>query len=404
MDNKIRQLFPILQNKINNKPLIYLDNAATTQKPRSVVEAIEHFYFHDNANVHRGIYKLSQRATNAYEKSRRNIAEFINAKHAHEIIFVRNTTEAINLVAQSYGYKNFKPDDEIIISTMEHHSNIVPWQLIGKKTGAKLQVINIHENGELDFNHYEKLLNNRTKIVAITHASNTLGTINPIKKIIAAAHAHNVPVLVDGAQASPHIQIDVQNLDCDFYAFSAHKMYGPTGVGILYGKEALLNSMPPYQGGGDMIKKVTFAQTEYADLPQKFEAGTQNIADIVGFDATIDFIKSVGIDAIAKHEKELLKYATDAFSDIKGLKIIGTAPEKTSIISFILDKIHPHDITTILDTEGIAVRAGHHCTMPLMDFYNIPGTTRASFGLYNTKGEIDILIKALTKVRKIFSY
>ena len=404
MDNKIRQLFPILQNKINNKPLIYLDNAATTQKPRSVVEAIEHFYFNDNANIHRGIYKLSQRATNAYEKSRKNIAEFINAKYTHEIIFVRNTTEAINLVAQSYGYKNFKPGDEIIISTMEHHSNIVPWQLICKKTGAKLQVINIHENGELDFNHYEKLINNRTKIVAIAHASNTLGTVNPIKKIIAAAHAHNIPVLIDGAQASGHIQIDVQNLDCDFYAFSAHKMYGPTGIGILYGKEALLNSMPPYQGGGDMIKKVTFAETEYADLPQKFEAGTPNIADVVGFGATIDFIKSVGIDAIAKHEKELLKYATDAFSDIKGLKIIGTAPEKTSIISFILDKIHPHDITTILDTEGIAVRAGHHCTMPLMDFYNIPGTTRASFGLYNTKDEIDILIEALTKVRKIFSY
>ncbi|OGT09048.1 MAG: cysteine sulfinate desulfinase [Gammaproteobacteria bacterium RBG_16_37_9] len=403
MDNKIRQLFPILQNKINNKPLIYLDNAATTQKPRSVVEAIEHFYFNDNANIHRGIYKLSQRATNAYEKSRKNIAEFINAKYTHEIIFVRNTTEAINLVAQSYGYKNFKPGDEIIISTMEHHSNIVPWQLICKKTGAKLQVINIHENGELDFNHYEKLINNRTKIVAIAHASNTLGTVNPIKKIIAAAHAHNIPVLIDGAQASGHIQIDVQNLDCDFYAFSAHKMYGPTGIGILYGKEALLNSMPPYQGGGDMIKKVTFAETEYADLPQKFEAGTPNIADVVGFGATIDFIKSVGIDVIAKHEKELLKYATAAFSNVKGLKIIGTAPEKTSIISFILDKIHPHDVATILDTEGIAVRAGHHCTMPLMEFYNIPGTTRASFGLYNTKEEIDILIEALTKVRKIFS-
>ena len=403
MDNKIRQLFPILQNKINNKPLIYLDNAATTQKPRSVVEAIEHFYFNDNANIHRGIYKLSQRATNAYEKSRKNIAEFINAKYTHEIIFVRNTTEAINLVAQSYGYKNFKPGDEIIISTMEHHSNIVPWQLICKKTGAKLQVINIHENGELDFNHYEKLINNRTKIVAIAHASNTLGTVNPIKKIIAAAHAHNIPVLIDGAQASGHIQIDVQNLDCDFYAFSAHKMYGPTGIGILYGKEALLNSMPPYQGGGDMIKKVTFAETEYADLPQKFEAGTPNIADVVGFGATIDFIKSVGIDIIAKHEKELLKYATAAFSNVKGLKIIGTAPEKTSIISFILDKIHPHDVATILDTEGIAVRAGHHCTMPLMEFYNIPGTTRASFGLYNTKEEIDILIEALTKVRKIFS-
>ena len=403
MDNKIRQLFPILQNKINNKPLIYLDNAATTQKPRSVVEAIEHFYFNDNANIHRGIYKLSQRATNAYEKSRKNIAEFINAKYTHEIIFVRNTTEAINLVAQSYGYKNFKPGDEIIISTMEHHSNIVPWQLICKKTGAKLQVINIHENGELDFNHYEKLINNRTKIVAIAHASNTLGTVNPIKKIIAAAHAHNIPVLIDGAQASGHIQIDVQNLDCDFYAFSSHKMYGPTGIGILYGKEALLNSMPPYQGGGDMIKKVTFAETEYADLPQKFEAGTPNIADVVGFGATIDFIKSVGIDVIAKHEKELLKYATAAFSNVKGLKIIGTAPEKTSIISFILDKIHPHDVATILDTEGIAVRAGHHCTMPLMEFYNIPGTTRASFGLYNTKEEIDILIEALTKVRKIFS-
>lgn len=401
MNNNIRQQFPIFQNNIIGKPLIYLDNAATTQKPYSTIKAIEHFYCHDNANIHRGIYQLAERATLAYENTRKNIASFINAKHPHEVIFTRGTTEAINLVATSYGSKNFGPGDEIIVSTMEHHSNIVPWQLISEKTGAKLKVININEQGELDLNHYAELLSNHTKMVAITHASNTLGTINDIKKIIELAHANHVPILVDGAQAIAHMPIDVQALDCDFYAFSAHKMYGPTGVGVLYGKEELLNSMPPYQGGGDMIRKVTFAKTEFADLPQKFEAGTQNIADIAAFDTTINFIRSISIHSIAEHEKELLLYATKILSEITGLKIIGNATEKTGIISFVLDKIHPHDIATILDTEGIAVRAGHHCTMPLMDFYGIPGTTRASFGIYNTIEEIDALAKAILKVKKI---
>lgn len=403
MNNKIRQQFPILQEKIYNNPLMYLDNAATTHKPQCVITALESFYAHDNANVHRGIYRLSERATTAYENTRKNIATFINAKHSHEIIFVRNSTEAINLVATSYGSTHLKAGDEVIISAMEHHSNIVPWQLVCEKNGAKLKVINIHENGELDFNHYESLLNNRTKIVAIVHASNTLGTINPIKKIIAAAHAHNIPVLVDGAQASAHIQIDVQSLDCDFYVFSAHKMYGPTGVGILYGKEKLLDAMPPYQSGGHMIKTVTFAKTEFADLPQKFEAGTPNIADVASFSAAIEFINTIGINTISQHEKELLEYATTSLTQIANLKIIGTAPNKTSIISFVFDKIHPHDIATILDTSGISVRAGHHCTMPLMDFYGIPGTTRVSFGIYNIKEEIDALVAAIIKVKKTFT-
>ena len=316
---------------------------------------------------------------------------------------MRNATEAINLVAASFGHKNFHAGDEVIISTMEHHSNIVPWQLICEQTGAKLQVVKIHENGELDLNHYKKLLNNRTKIVAITHVSNTLGTINPIKKIIALAHAHNIPVLIDGAQAVSHMQIDVQNLDCDFYAFSAHKMYGPTGVGVLYGKEALLDAMPPYQGGGSMIKKVTFAKTEYADLPKKFEAGTPNIAGVIGFGAAIDFLISVGINKIFQHENNLLNYAKEKMIKINELKVIGNALDKVGVISFVLDKIHPHDVATILDTEGVATRAGHHCTMPLMDFYNIPATTRVSFGVYNTVEEIDIFIAALDKVKKIFA-
>lgn len=402
MNNKIREQFPILKEKINGKPLVYLDNAATTQKPKIVVKAIEDFYFHTNANIHRGIYKLSQRATEAYEKTKANVVSFINAKYQHEIIFTRGTTEAINLVAASYGYENFKPDDEIIISTMEHHSNIVPWQMIAQKTAAKIKVININKNGELDLEHYEKLLNNKTKMVAINHISNSLGTINPIKKVIEMAHAHNSLVLIDGAQAPIHTKIDVQDLDCDFYAISAHKMYGPTGIGVLYGKENILDAMPPYQGGGDMIKKVTFAKTEYADLPQKFEAGTQNIAGAAALGVTIDFINSIGIKTMIDHGKNLLEYATAQLLTIDGLKIIGTAKEKTSIISFTLEKVHPHDIATILDTEGVAVRAGHHCTMPLMDFFGIPGTTRASFGIYNTKEEIDILVKAILKVKKIF--
>jgi cysteine desulfurase/selenocysteine lyase len=404
MDTKLREQFPILQEIINGKPLIYFDNAATTQKPRCVIEAMDNFYFHDNANIHRGIHTLAMRATQTYEKTREKVRAFINAKKTSEIIFVRNATEAINLVAQSYGHKHLQPGDEIVISTMEHHSNIVPWQLICKQTGAKLQVVKIYENGELDLHHYEKLLNERTKIVAITHVSNTLGTINPVKKIISIAHAHNIPILIDGAQAVPHIPVDVQDLDCDFYVFSAHKIYGPTGIGILYGKERFLDAMPPYQGGGDMIKKVTFAKTEYADLPQKFEAGTQNIAGVAGLGAAIDFLNSVGINKIAKHENDLLNYAIELLLEISGLEIIGDALDKVGVISFTMEKIHPHDVATILDTEGIAVRAGHHCTMPLMDFYGIPATTRISFGLYNTKKEIDVCINAINKVKKVFAF
>lgn len=403
MNSKLRKQFPILQEKINGKPLVYFDNAATTQKPKSVIEAMDYFYFHNNANIHRGIHTLAMRATQVYDDAREKVRAFINAKKASEIIFVRNTTEAINLVAHSFGRKNLKPQDEIIITTMEHHSNIVPWQLICEETGAKIQVTKIHENGELDLEHYETLFNPHTKIVAITHVSNTLGTINPIKKIISIAHAHNIPVLIDGAQAIPHMQIDVQDLDCEFYAFSGHKIYGPTGIGILYGKEALLDAMPPYQGGGDMIKKVTFAKTEYAELPQKFEAGTQNIAGVAGLGASIDFINSVGIKIITQHEKDLLNYANKLLFKINGLQIIGKASDKVGVISFILDKIHPHDVATILDNEGIAVRAGHHCNMPLMDFYGIPGTTRVSFGMYNTKKEIDVFVDAISKVKKIFS-
>jgi cysteine desulfurase / selenocysteine lyase len=401
MDNKLRESFPLLQNKFNGKPLVYFDNAATTQKPCDVIAAIEHFYSHDNANIHRGIYKLSEHATSLYEEARKNVARFINAKNTSEIVFVRGTTEAINLVASSYGYKNFKQDDEIIISVMEHHSNIVPWQLIAERTGAKLQVIKISQEGELDFAHYEKLLNKRTKMVAITHVSNSLGTINPIKKIIAAAHAYNIPVLVDGAQALAHLVIDVQDLDCDFYTFSSHKMYGPTGIGVLYGKEKLLDAMPPYQGGGGMIKKVTFEKTEFADFPHKFEAGTQHIAGAIGTNAAVNFINSIGLSTILTHEKELLNYAQAALTNIDGLKIFGTSPDKIGVVSFIINKAHPHDIATVLDVEGIAVRAGHHCNMPLMDFYNIPGTTRISFGLYNTKSEIDILVTALNKAKNI---
>jgi len=403
MNTELRKQFPILQENIHNKPLVYLDNAATSQKPRCVIEAMDHFYFHDNSNIHRGVHTLAERATRSYEQAREKVRNFINAKNSAEIIFVRGTTEAINLVAQSYGRKNFHAGDEIIISTMEHHSNIVPWQLICEQTGAKLQVIKIHENGELDLDHYENLLNDRTKMVAITHVSNTLGTINPIKKIITLAHARNIPVLIDGAQAVPHMQIDVQNLDCDFYAFSAHKMYGPTGVGVLYGKEAFLDAMPPYQGGGDMIKKVTFAKTEYGDLPRKFEAGTQNIAGVIGLGATIDFLNSVGMDKISQHENNLLNYANKILHEIKELRIIGNALDKVGVISFVLNKVHPHDIATVLDTEGVAVRAGHHCTMPLMDFYNIPATTRVSFGVYNTEKEIDIFVAAINKVKKIFA-
>ena len=398
----LKNEFPIFQNLTGSKPLIYLDSASTTQKPVSVINAMEYFYTHNNANIHRSVYKLAEQATKAYEQARQTIATFINAKNTHEIIFVKGTTEAINLVAASYGGQNFRASDEILISTLEHHSNIIPWQLICEKTGAILKVIRILENGELDLEHFVQLLNKRTKLVAITHVSNTLGTINPIKKIIVAAHAQNIPVLVDGAQAPSHFPIDVQDLDCDFYVFSAHKMYGPTGIGVLYGKEKFLESMPPYQSGGDMIKRVTFTQTEYANLPQKFEAGTPNIASVIGFGAAICFINRVGYKFIVEHDRMLLNYATKLLADIPNLKIIGNAKEKAGIISFILDDIHPHEVATILDTEGIAIRAGHHCTMPLMDFYHLPGTNRISFGIYNTKEEIDALALAIEKVRKFF--
>lgn len=403
MNIKLREQFPILQEKIHNNPLVYFDNAATTQKPNCVINAMNDFYLHNNSNIHRSVHTLAERATHSYENIREKIRVFINAKNSNEIIFTKGATEAINLVAQSYGRKNIHAGDEIIISTMEHHSNIVPWQIIAEQTGAKLRVVKIHENGELCCDNYAKILNKHTKIVALTHVSNTLGTINPIKNIISLAHTHNIPVLIDGAQAVPHMPIDVQNLDCDFYAFSAHKMYGPTGTGILYGKEALLDTMPPYQSGGDMINKVTFAKTEYADLPQKFEAGTQNIAGVIGLGAAIDFLNSIGLNKIQQHENNLLKYINKKLIEINGLKIIGNASSKVGVISFILNKIHPHDIATVLDTEGVAVRAGHHCTMPLMDFYNIPATTRISFGAYNTETEIDILLAAINKVKKIFA-
>lgn len=399
----IRSHFPILQLSVHGKPLIYLDNAATSQKPMQVIDAIDRFYFTINANVHRGVHTLSELATAAYERARENIRSFINAKHAHEIIITKNTTEAINLVAYSFGQQMLKPDDEIIISTMEHHSNIVPWQIACEHTGAKLRIIAINERGELDLTSYTELLNKRTKLVAINHVSNTLGTINPIKAMIAEAHAANIPVLIDGAQAAGHLPIDVLDLDCDFYAFSGHKMYATLGIGVLYGKTALLDTLPPYQAGGDMIKKVTFSKTEYAALPQKFEAGTQNVGAAVGLSAAIDFINNIGLDKIADHEQELLNYAQTQLKLLPWLQIIGNATQKTGIISFVIDAIHPHDIATILDTDGIAVRAGHHCTMPLMDYLKLPGTTRASFGIYNTKAEIDQLVVSLDKVKNMFS-
>lgn len=402
MFTEIRNQFPILNQLIHNQPLIYLDNAATTQKPNCVIDALSNYYRKDNANIHRGVHTLAERATFAYEHARQNVAAFINAQSSEEIIFVRGTTEAINLVAQSYGAQNFKPDDEIIISTMEHHANLVPWQIIANQTGAKLRVINISDAGELDLEHLATLFNDHTKILAITHVSNTLGTINPIKKIVQMAHTYNVPVVVDGAQAIAHFKVDVQNLDCDFYAFSGHKMYGPTGIGVLYGKKALLDAMPPYQTGGGMINKVTFAKTDFADTPRKFEAGTPNIADAIALSTAIDFLRSIGMDNIAAHEAMLLNHANKNINKIKGLKIFGNAAAKVGVISLVFDQIHPHDVATILDNEGIAIRAGHHCNMPLMDHFGLSGTSRASFGVYNTTEEIDALIVALEKVQQIF--
>jgi cysteine desulfurase / selenocysteine lyase len=397
-----KQDFPILNQTIHGKPLIYLDSGASSQKPRCVIDAISHYYENDHANIHRGVYELSQRATQLYEAARHKIKTFINAPLAHEIILVRGTTEAVNLVAQSYGRSHFKAGDEILVSTMEHHSNIIPWQMVAEQSGAKVIAIPVTDNGEIDLQAYKKLFSARTKMVAVTHASNVLGTINPIKEMAAIAHQHSVPIMVDGAQALPHLAIDIQELGCDFYAFSSHKAYGPTGVGVLYGKSELLETMPPYQGGGDMIERVTFAKTTYAKLPAKFEAGTPNIAGVIGFGAAIDYLNKIGFDAIASQEKDLLAYATEKLAAIPELTIIGNAADKVGVISFVLGDIHAHDIGTVLDSEGIAVRAGHHCGMPLMDRYNIPACVRASFGIYNTREDVDALVAGLLSVKRLF--
>ena len=400
---RVREDFPILKELIHVKPLVYLDNAATSQKPWQVIDAERDYYSHLNANIHRGVHDLSQRATDAFEGARGKVRQFVNARKNEEIIFVRGATEAINLVAMCYGRSKLKAGDEIIVSEMEHHSNIVPWQMTCEAAGAVLRVIPMSDAGELDMDAYAKLLNERTKIVAITHVANALGSIMPVKKITQMAHGIGAVVLVDGAQAAPHIAIDVQDLDVDFYAFSGHKIYGPTGIGILYGKEALLESMPPYQGGGDMIRTVSFKKTTYNVLPYKFEAGTPFIAGAIGLGAAIDYIDDLGLDNIAQHEHELLEYATILSSDVPELKIIGTAKEKASVFSFTLGRIHPHDIGTILDHEGIAVRTGHHCAMPVMERLGIPATARASFALYNTRAEVDALFAGIRKVQKVFA-
>jgi cysteine desulfurase/selenocysteine lyase len=397
-----RHDFPLLRETVRGKPLVYLDNAATTQKPQSVIDAEAAFYSRSNANVHRGIHTLSQRATDQYEAARDKVRRFINADGAQEIVFVRGTTEAINLVAQSYARPRLCADDNVIVSAMEHHSNIVPWQMACAQTGAELRVAPVNDAGELDLDMFAKLIGPHTKLIAVTHLSNALGSITPVEHIIELAHAQRVPVLLDGAQAIAHLGVDVRALDCDFYAFSGHKIFGPTGIGVLYGKAALLAAMPPYQVGGDMIRSVTFGQTEYNDLPYKFEAGTPNIAGAIGLGAALDYVSAIGIDAIAAHEQDLLEYATGLVTGIKGLKIIGTAQHKASILSFTLDGVHPHDIGTILDHRGVAIRAGHHCAMPVMQRFGIAGTARASFSLYNTRAEVDALAAGLAEVQRMF--
>jgi cysteine desulfurase / selenocysteine lyase len=400
---RIREDFPILQQQVHGKPLVYLDNTATSQKPQSVIDTISRYYATENANVHRGIHALSEMATQAYEGAREKVRRFLNATDTHEIIFVRGTTEAINLVSQSYGRTFLTAGDEIVISALEHHSNIVPWQILCEQVGARLQVIPFNHNGELLLDEYARLLNERTKFVSVVHVSNSLGTINPVKDIIEMAHRRGIPVLIDGAQAVPHMQVNVQELDSDFYAFSGHKVCGPTGIGVLYGKTDLLKRMPPYQGGGDMISVVTFEKTHYNTLPYKFEAGTPNIAGVIGLGAAIDYVQAIGLDRIAAYEAELLAYATEALEEIPGLRIIGTAQEKASLVSFVLDCAHPHDIGTILDREGVAIRAGHHCAMPVMQRFGVPATARASFAFYNTPEEIEVLVRAIHTVRKVFS-
>ncbi len=400
---KVRRDFPILHQQVHGHPLVYLDNAATSQKPRAVIEAMSGYYERGNANIHRGVHYLSEHATGEHEAARRTVQRFVNAADKREIIFVRSATEGINLVAQTYGRTHLTAGDEVLITAMEHHSNIVPWQMLCEEKRAELRVLPINQRGELRMEELPKLLTAKTKMIAVTHVSNALGTINPVRQIIEMAHSRNIPVIIDGAQAAPHIKVDVQDLDADFYVFSGHKVYGPTGIGALYGKLDLLNAMPPYQGGGDMIRSVTFEKTLYNDLPFKFEAGTPNIAGAIGLGAAIHYVEKLGVDNIAAHEHDLLVYGTEALSAIPGVRIIGTAAQKAAVISFVIEGIHPHDIGTILDREGIAVRTGHHCAQPVMQFFHVPATARASFGLYNTREEIDALVVGIKKVKEVFA-
>ncbi|OIR22562.1 MAG: cysteine sulfinate desulfinase [Marine Group III euryarchaeote CG-Epi2] len=399
----IKKDFPILEQKVNGKNLVYLDSAATTQKPKEVINSLNNYYKETNSNIHRGVHTLSQKATEKYEKAREMIANFIDATSSKEIIFVRGATEAVNLVASSYVKPLLMENDEIIISQMEHHANIVPWQMVCEEKKAKLKIIPIDENGELIINKFNELINKKTKFISLNHVSNSLGTINPIKKIIHIAHQKNIKIMIDGAQAVQHLEISMKDIDADFYCFSGHKMYAPTGIGILYGKKELLEQMPPYQGGGDMIKSVTFEKTTYNDIPNRFEAGTPNISGAIALGKAIEYINKIGISNINKHEEDLLNYATSKLKKINKVKIIGEAKEKAAVISFIIEGIHPHDIGTIMDSHGIAIRAGHHCTQPIMDFYNVPATARASFAIYNTKEDVDELVKAIEKCIKVFA-
>jgi cysteine desulfurase/selenocysteine lyase len=400
---RIREDFPILQEMIHGHPLVYLDNAATSQKPQVVIEALQNYYLHENSNIHRGVHLLSAVATEKYERARKVVQRFLHARDSKEVVFVRGTTEAINLVAQTYGRAHVGEGDEVLITAMEHHSNIVPWQLLCEEKKAKLRVAPINGDGELILDEFVKLLGPKTKIVAVAHVSNALGTINPIRQLIKLAHEKNIPVLIDGAQAVPHLGVDVQDLDCDFYTFSGHKVYGPTGIGVLYGKAALLEAMPPYQGGGDMISSVTFEKTLYNKLPHKFEAGTPNIAGTIGLGVALEYLEQIGINQVAHHETDLLAYATDKLSAIPGVRLIGTAKQKASVLSFVIEGIHPHDIGTILDQQGIAIRTGHHCAQPVMECFGVPATARASFALYNTREEVDALARGILKVKEVFA-
>lgn len=403
MDESLKSDFPTLKQKINGNELVYLDNAATTQKPEKVIKALESYYRSINSNIHRGVHTLSIRATKAYEEARSKVAAFINAEHREEIIFVRGATEAINLVASSYVRPILKEDDQIIISQMEHHANIVPWQIICEEKKAELKIIPMNVKGELLIEEIEGMISEKTKFISINHVSNSLGTVNRIEDVIKIAHGNNIRIMIDGAQAVQHLSVDLMKLNADFYCFSGHKVYAPTGIGVLYGKKELLEKMPPYQGGGDMIKSVTFEKTIYNDIPNRFEAGTPNIAGAIGLGVAIDYIVSIGIENIAKHEKELLDYATQEIRKIEGVRIIGNAVEKASVLSFVIEEIHPHDIGTILDKQGVAIRTGHHCTQPTMDFYGIPATARASFAIYNSRKDVDTLIKSVKKTIEVFT-